>query len=104
MNSPPASEKAITKIQSAVIVITLIVAALVDLAFFLNTPPSPATPSLSLPSENLGWIVQVDGLVRHHLNLSVEEMTMMPKSTVNAELFCLPSPSATSGYLADSGN
>jgi len=100
MSLPPVSEKAITKIQAAVIVIILIVVVLAGFTYFLNTTPSPTTPSLSLPTENSRWIVQVNGLVRHHLNLSVEEMTMMPKSTVNAGLYCLPSPAATTGNLS----
>ena len=104
MSLPPVSEKAITKIKAAVIVISLMVGVLAVFAYFLNATSSPTTSSLSIPTEDSRWMVQVNGLVRHHLNLSIEEMTMMPKSTVNAELYCDPSPAATTGGPVDFGN
>ena len=106
MSLPPVYAKTITRIQVVAIAIGLVtmVFVLVGFAYFLNTTSSPTTPSLHLPPEDLKWTLQVNGLVRRHLNLSIEEMTMMPRSTVNATLYCLPSPSATTGSLIDFGN
>lgn len=104
MSSPPASPRAPTKIQAAAIAVSLIAVVLVGSFYFLNATSSPTPSSLQLPPENLEWVVEVGGLVRHHLNLSIEEISMMPISTVNAALYCLPSPDATTGSLVDFGN
>ncbi len=37
------------------------------------------------------WRLTVDGLVDHPLSLTFEEITVMPRSTVNATLFCVDS-------------
>jgi DMSO/TMAO reductase YedYZ molybdopterin-dependent catalytic subunit len=38
------------------------------------------------------WVLLVDGFVRSALNLSYSEILAMPKTTVNAELYCVDNP------------
>jgi DMSO/TMAO reductase YedYZ molybdopterin-dependent catalytic subunit len=106
MSLPLVSAKSVTRIQAIAIAIGLatVVVVLAGFPQFLDTTYSPTTPSLHLPLEDLKWTVEVNGLVSHHLNLSIEEITMMPRSTVNATLYCLPSPAAATGSLVDFGN
>jgi len=106
MNLPPVSAKTITRIQAVAIAIGLVtvMVVLAGFAYFLNTTSSSTTPSLHLPLEDLKWTLEVNGLVRHHLNLSIAELTTMPRSTVDAALYCLPFPAATTGSLVDFGN
>jgi len=44
------------------------------------------------PAEDSGWRLTVDGAVQHPLNLTLDEVLDMPKSTVEATLFCVDSP------------
>jgi len=57
----------------------------------------------NISAEYPEWSLLVDGLVRHPLNLSLKEIVTMPRRTITAEIYCLPSPEG-SGVLVDSGN
>ncbi|MDH5375638.1 MAG: molybdopterin-dependent oxidoreductase [Candidatus Bathyarchaeota archaeon] len=60
-------------------------------------------PRQNTSAEHPDWNLLVDGLVQHPLNLSLKEIVTMPRRTISAELYCLPSPEG-SGVLVDSGN
>lgn len=50
--------------------------------------------------ENSELRLAVDGSVQHPLNLTFEEITAMPKTTVNAKLYCVGTPDR----LLENGN
>lgn len=87
-----------------VVLIAVCIIASVTVGFVYSMSLVTPSPSSTLPDENLEWRLQVDGLVQHPLNISIREMLSMPRSTVNAEIYCLPAPTASSGVLVDSGN
>ena len=58
---------------------------------------------ISLTSLSPERVLLVDGFVQRSLNLTLDEIAAMPRSTVNAEIYCLPSPGST-GVLVDNGN
>jgi DMSO/TMAO reductase YedYZ molybdopterin-dependent catalytic subunit len=41
---------------------------------------------------NSEWRLMIDGFVQHPLNLTFDELVAMPRSTVNAELYCVGAP------------
>ena len=84
------------KIPVAVTIVVIVT------AYFLFSQ-SPFIPGKNASVEYSEWRLLVDGLVRRPLNLSLTEMLTMPRRTINAELYCLPSPGG-SGVLVDSGN
>jgi DMSO/TMAO reductase YedYZ molybdopterin-dependent catalytic subunit len=103
------NERAFTKLQVVLVAIGIIVSVTVGFVYTLSlVNPSPRyfpqSESSSLPSENLDWRLQVDGLVQHPLNISIREMLSMPRSTINSEIYCLPAPTVSLGFLVDSGN
>jgi len=51
-------------------------------------------------SGDSGWRLTVDGLVDHPLSLTFEEIAAMPRSIVNATLFCVDFPN----YVVAEGN
>lgn len=65
---------------------------------------SPSSQSSSRTNKNFEWRLQVNGLVQHPRNLSIQEMISMSRSTINSKLNCLPSPAAISGVLVPSEN
>lgn len=73
----------------AAVIITLSVIALAwSLNLFgLMQPETPYKPAIE------GWLV-VGGLVEHPLNLTLEELTAMPKTTINATLYCVDYPNS----------
>jgi DMSO/TMAO reductase YedYZ molybdopterin-dependent catalytic subunit len=84
------------KASFAVITIVAIVAA----SFLLS---QSSLPRQKIIVKYPDWRLLVDGSVRRPLNLSLNEIVAMPKRTISAELYCLPSPEG-SGVLVDSGN
>jgi len=56
----------------------------------------------SLTSPSPEGVLLVDGFVQRSLNLTLDEIFAMPRSTVNAEIYCLPAPHAQ-GVLVDKG-
>ena len=82
----------------AVLVIgTAVLGAICYVSFIASAPDVPPA------TRNSKWTLLVDGLVQHPLNLSLGDIVAMPKTTINADLYCLPSP-GSSGVLIDSGN
>lgn len=100
MDQSSVSKKALTKIQGGIITIIVIGAVITGVAYYLSLP----APASNLPPTTEGWRFLVEGLVQRPLNLSLGEIMAMPRSTVNAELYCLPSAHAQTGVLVDSGN
>jgi DMSO/TMAO reductase YedYZ molybdopterin-dependent catalytic subunit len=47
----------------------------------------------SVTGENSELVLQIDGLVEQPLNLTYREIAVMPRSNVNAKLFCVGAPS-----------
>jgi DMSO/TMAO reductase YedYZ molybdopterin-dependent catalytic subunit len=70
--------------------------------FLLVQSPFAGLPN-SVGEEKSEWRLLVNGLVQRPLNLSLKEIVVMPRKTVNAEIHCLPAPGST-GLLVDSGN
>ncbi len=54
--------------------------------------PSAPQSAGQTADANSGWTLRVDGLVLHPLNLSFDELLAMPKSIVNADLYCVDAP------------
>lgn len=77
----------------------IVVATIVVVAAYLFLVQSPLAGS----EENSEWRLLVDGLVQRPLNLSLAEIMGKSRSTVDAEVYCLPTPGG-SGVLVDSGN
>jgi DMSO/TMAO reductase YedYZ molybdopterin-dependent catalytic subunit len=71
-------------------IFTLILGALIvgTLASF-SKHPQPAAP-ISLDDKE--WRLLIDGFVQHPLNLTLEELVAMPKSIVDAKLYCVDNP------------
>jgi len=46
----------------------------------------------------------VKGLVREELNFTLEDLLEMPQTSVEADIYCLPSPEARQGYFHEGGN
>ena len=84
------------KIPFVVVAIVAIVTACILLS-------QVSFPRQNTSAEHLDWNLLVDGLVQRPLNISVKEIVTMPRRTISAELYCLPSPGG-SGVLVDSGN
>lgn len=97
------SRKALTKVQAAVIATILVVAVFVGVVYYLSlsTPATDSSPTS--PTKDFEWSLLVDGFVQRPLNLTLNELIAMPRSTVYAELYCLPAV-GSSGVLVDHGN
>ena len=97
------SRKALTKVQAAVIAAILVVAVFVGVVYYLSlsTPATYCSPTSS--TKDFEWSLLVDGFVQRPLNLTLGELAAMPRSTVYAELYCLPAV-GSSGVLVDHGN
>jgi|GEM_PF-4957798 len=54
--------------------------------------PSQTTSTDSIASENTAWTLSVTGLVENPLNITLDEIFAMPKTTVNAEIYCVDYP------------
>jgi len=76
-----------------VLVVAFAALSVASLAMFVNLP-SPVGP------EDSEWRLLLDGFVQHPLNLTFNELVAMPRSTVNAELYCVDAPR----YVLAKGN
>ena len=97
------SRKALTKVQAAVIATILVVAVFVGVVYYLSLSPPATDSSPTSPTKDFEWSLLVDGFVQRPLNLTLNELVAMPRSTVYAELYCLPAV-GSSGVLVDHGN
>lgn len=76
----------------ALLVISLGALSLGSLGLISNTnSQSPEAPKGGT-IENSEWRLIVDGFVQDPLNLTFDELVEMPRSTVNAELYCVDYP------------
>jgi DMSO/TMAO reductase YedYZ molybdopterin-dependent catalytic subunit len=86
------------------VLIVLLALSAISLAFFLNLRGFAASEA---PKENTTddseWKLVVDGFVQRPLNLTLKEIVEMPRSAVNAAIYCLPDP-GSSGVLVEEGN
>lgn len=98
---PSLTRPAQAKSVLAVIVVVLaIVVGAASYAALTSLTPEPTAPN---PDPSAGSVLLVDGSVQRSLNLTMDEITAMPGSTVDAEIYCLPSP-GSSGFLVEEGN
>lgn len=97
------SRKALTKVQAAVIATILVVAVFVGVVYYLSLSTPATYSSPTSPTKDFEWSLLVDGFVQRPLNLTLNELIAMPRSTVYAELYCLPAV-GSSGVLVDHGN
>jgi DMSO/TMAO reductase YedYZ molybdopterin-dependent catalytic subunit len=74
------------KLVLAAVLIALGVLVVSYFAWNLNLSGSPAPP------ESSDWQLTIEGSVQHPLNLTLNEILAMPKSTVDAVLYCVDSP------------
>jgi DMSO/TMAO reductase YedYZ molybdopterin-dependent catalytic subunit len=61
-----------------------------------------ALMKLELPAYS-EWTMQIDGKVWRPQNLTLKELAAMPRTTVDSEIYCLPSPGSY-GFLVEWGN
>lgn len=97
------SRKALTKVQAAVIATILVVVVFVGAVYYLSLSTPATYSSPTSPTKDFEWSLLVDGFVQRPLNLTLNELIAMPRSTVYAELYCLPAV-GSSGLLVDHGN
>lgn len=97
------SKKALAKGQVAVTVAIVVIAVVAGLVYYLSlsTPATDSSPTS--PTKDFEWSLLVDGFVQRPLNLTLNELIAMPRSTVYAELYCLPAV-GSSGVLVEHGN
>jgi len=71
------------------LIVFAIIAGILSIVFFASFF-KPVTPTTS---ENTNyWRLLVNGLVQNPLNLTFNELTTMPRTTINAVLYCVDSP------------
>jgi len=80
-----------------IVFVVIAVALPVGLAVSYNTLTKREAPVYS------EWILQIDGKVKRPLNLTLRELAAMPRTTVDSEIYCLPSPDGI-GALVEWGN
>ena len=80
-----------------IIFIVIAVALPVGLAVSYNALTKPEIPAYAQ------WTLEIDGKVQRPLNLTLRELAAMPRTTVDSEIYCLPSPSSY-GVLVEWGN
>ena len=97
------SKKALTRVRVAVIAAIVVIAVFVGVVYYRSFSTLATNSSPKSPTENFEWALLVDGFVQRPLNLTLNELVAMPRSTVNAELYCLPAV-GSSGVLVDYGN
>jgi DMSO/TMAO reductase YedYZ molybdopterin-dependent catalytic subunit len=71
------------------LLIVLVIAVGILSMIFLNF--STMLPYETFENVNV-WSLRVDGLVQNPLNLTLDELTRMPRTTVNAVLYCVDFP------------
>lgn len=101
MHPPSVSRKALAKGQCRIVAMIIMVTVVAGVVYYLSLQAS--SPNLP-PTQDSAWTLLVDGLVQRPLNLSLEDIMAMPRSTVYAEIYCLPYADAQTGVLVDSGN
>jgi len=97
-----AKKKALAQLgRGRLIAVFMVGTAILGVVCYISfTASAPNIPPAIQASE---WTLLVDGLVQHPLNLSLEEIAAMPKTTISSDLYCLPAP-GSSGVRVDSGN
>ncbi len=97
------SKRALANIWSVVIVVIIVAGTITSVAYFLGLLAPATTSSPTSRTHDAEWSLIVDGLVQNSLNLSLDEIMAMPRSTVTSDLYCLPYV-GSSGVLVDYGD
>ena len=97
------SEEVLTKVKLAVIAAIVVIAVFAGVVHYLSFSTAATNSPPTSPTKDFEWTLLVDGFVQRPLNLTLNELIAMPRSTVNAELYCLPAV-GSSGVLVDHGN
>ena len=97
------SKEVSTKVRVAVIAAIAVIAVLAGIVYSLSFSTATTNSSSTSPTKDFEWALLVDGFVQRPLNLTLNELIVMPRSTVYAELYCLPAV-GSSGVLVDYGN
>ena len=97
------SKEALTKVKVAVIAAIVVVSVFAGVVYYLSFSTHATNSLPTSPTKDFEWSLLVDGFVQRQLNLSLNELIAMPRSTVYAELYCLPAV-GSSGVLVDYGN
>lgn len=88
------------KKKLVLILFTIAVVALSSAALVSRLKLYPDPPPEALSKTVGAWQLRVDGQVEHSFNVSIEEIVAMPKTTVDASLYCVDAP----GSLITRGN
>jgi len=83
-----------------IILLAIAAASLLCFAAWYTAAWQTAPPE---PSPYPKWTLLVDGLIQRPLNLTLDEIAAMPRTTVDSEIYCLPAP-GSSGVLVEEGN
>ena len=97
------SNKALSKVQAAAVTAIIIVAVVAGVVYYLSPTILATNSSRTSSHRSFEWSLLVDGFVQRPLNLTLNELHAMPRTTVYAELYCLPAV-GSSGVLVDHGN
>lgn len=88
----------------AVVVVVVAVVAAVSVAWYaVFAGPTPRPMPNPTDVSSVEWAVLVHGSVHRSLNLTLDKIEAMPRRTVDAEIYCLPSP-GSDGFLVEKGN
>lgn len=80
-----------------IVFVVIAVALPVGLAVSYNALTKPEAPVYSK------WTLEINGKVQRPLNLALTDLAAMPRTTVDSEIYCLPSPDSD-GVLVEWGN
>jgi len=97
------SNKALSKVQAAAVTAIIIVAVVAGVVYYLSPTILATNSSRTSSHRSFEWSLLVDGFVQRPLNLTLNELQAMARTTVYAELYCLPA-AGSSGVLVDHGN
>jgi DMSO/TMAO reductase YedYZ molybdopterin-dependent catalytic subunit len=89
LDLPPKEVKRMNRRLLIIASISIIVLAAIALTVRFDNPFTPASTG---NSSNSSWTLTVDGLVQHPLNLTLNEIVAMPKTTEYATLYCVGNP------------
>ncbi len=77
------------------IVAIALAAAGIGYSGLAQSPTTQSQPPLDMSNWDPNFRLVVDGSVRNHLSLTLDEIVSMPKSTVNADIICVDYPQST---------
>jgi hypothetical protein len=102
-NTRSGSQFRIPKVILIIMILVIVVAIGTQTVLQSQSSSATMTP-LSLSPEHLAWQLQVTGLVHTDLNLTIADLHQMPLTSVEAAIYCLPSPESRQGYFHEGGD